>query len=314
VTVYHSEMVQTTQAPVIASRLAARVVEESLGPGHPVPSVRALAREMGCAPGTAARAHAALREAGVIAGPPRSPAVVADDGVTRALAFRGATGRVRLSGSDDPGLDLLVRAAGSIVERSVQGVGSVAGLTELARGTVDVAAVHLRDPRTGAANDPFVRRVLGGDSAHLVHLWRREQGIVVPGGNPLGIGAVDDLAGRTLAWRAPGTGSRLLLDRLLRTAGVRPAGGEEHGTHLGVAVAVASGAADAGLAVRASAEAVGAEFVPVGWEDFELAVAPEALELVMPVLEVLARTEVQDRLAGLGGYDLRRSGGVRVAA
>lgn len=308
-------MVQLAQRPgAVAARLVARVVDGSLAPGDQVPSVRALAREMGCAPGTAARAHAALREAGVIAGPARAPAVVADEGVARALVFRGGRGKVRLSGSDDPGLDLLVRAAGPRVERSAQGAGSVAGLTQLARGAVDVAAVHLRDHRTGAANDPFVRRVLGGEPAHLVHLWRREQGIVVAGGNPLDIGAVDDLAGRALAWRAPGTGSRLLLDQLLRTAGVEPAGGEEFGTHLGVAVAVVTGAADAGLAVRASAEAVGADFVPVGWEDFELAVAPESLELVLPLLDVLAATEVQDRLAALGGYDLRRSGEIRVAA
>jgi molybdate-binding protein len=203
---------------------------------------------------------------------------------------------------------------GPTIERSAQGAGSVAGLAQLARGSVDAAAVHLRDPRTGVANDPFVRRVLGGEPATVVHLWRRQQGIVVPAGNPLGIESVEDLAGLTLAWRSPGTGSRLLLDRLLRAAGVRPAGGAEFGSHLAVAVAVSTGAADAALAVQASADAIGADFVPVEWEDFELAVAPESLELLLPVLDVLASTGVQDRLTGLGGYDLARSGEVRVAA
>ena len=308
-------MTQMTQLPhAVAAKLAARIVAGALGPGDPVPSVRALAEEMRCATGTAARAHSILREAGLIAGPPRAAAVVTEDGLSRALAFRGAAGAVRLAGSDDPGLDLLVRAVGPTVERSTQGAGSVAGLAQLARGTVDASAVHLRDERTGAANDPFVRRVIGGEPAGLVHLWRRQQGIVVPAGNPLGIRSVDDLAGRTLAWRSPGTGSRLLLDRLLRTAGVEPAGGAEFGSHLGVAVAVSTGAADAGLAVRASSESIGADFVPVEWEDFELAVAPESLELMLPLLDVLASTGVQDRLAALGGYDLRRSGEVRVAA
>ncbi|MGH3307038.1 MAG: substrate-binding domain-containing protein, partial [Nocardioides sp.] len=88
----------------------------------------------------------------------------------------------------------------------------------------------------------------------------------------------------------------------------------EFGSNLAVAVAVSTGAADAGLAVRASAETIGAHFVPVEWEDFELAVAPESLELLLPLLDVLASTGVQDRVAALGGYDLRRSGEVRVAA
>lgn len=308
-------MAQTTQLPhAVAAKLAARVVAGSLAPGDPVPSVRSLAEELDCAPGTAARAHALLREAGIIEGRPRSAAVVTEDALARALAFRSATGAVRLAGSDDPGLDYLVRAVGPTIERSTSGTGSVAGLAQLARGSVDAAAVHLRDESTGAANDPFVRRVLGGEPATVVHLWRRQQGIVVPAGNPLGIAGVEDLAGRTLAWRSPGTGSRLLLDRLLRTSGVRPAGGAEFGSHLGVAVAVSTGAADAGLAVRASAEAIGADFLPVEWEDFELAVAPESLELLLPVLDVLASVAVQDRLAGLGGYDLGRSGEVRVAA
>lgn len=308
-------MTQIAQLPhAVAAKLAARVVAGSLAPGDPVPSVRVLADEMDCAPGTAARAHALLREAGVIEGRPRSTAFVTEDALARALAFRSATGAVRLAGSDDPGLDYLVRAVGPTIQRSRNGAGSVAGLAQLARGSVDAAAVHLRDERTGAANDPFVRRLLGGEPATVVHLWRRQQGIVVPAGNPLGIDGVEDLAGRTLAWRSPGTGSRLLFDRLLRTAGVRPGGGAEFGSHLGVAVAVSTGATDAGLAVRASAEAIGADFLPLEWEDFELAVAPESLELLLPVLDVLASTAVQERLAGLGGYDLGRSGEVRVAA
>ncbi|CAA9400011.1 substrate-binding domain-containing protein [uncultured Nocardioides sp.] len=308
-------MTQIAQLPhALAAKFAARVVAGSLVPGDPVPSVRALAEELRCSPGTAARAHALLREAGVIEGRPRSTAVVTEDALARALAFRSATGAVRLAGSDDPGLDYLVNAVGPTIQRSTQSAGSVAGLAQLARGSVDAAAVHLRDGRTGAANDPFVRRVLGGEPATVVHLWRRQQGIVVSGGNPLGIAGVEDLAGRTLAWRAPGTGSRLLLDRLLRTVGVLPAGGAEFGSHLGIAVAVSTGAADAGLAVQASAEAIGADFIPVEWEDFELAVAPESLELLLPVLDVLASSVVQDRLTRLGGYDLDRSGEVRVAA
>ena len=302
----------------IAADIAADVIAGRLSADDPVPSVRALARLTGCSPGTAARAHGVLRESGVITGHARSQATVASDGVARALtmsAWLAHDDTLRLSGSDDPALDVLVSAVGPAVERAGGGRGSVAGLGLLAQGTVDAAALHLRDASTGQANDSFVRRAFAGDPAVLVHLWSREQGIVVPRGNPLGIRDVADLEGTRLAWRGPGTGSRLLLGRLLREARVTPHPQTEPcDSHLGVAVAVVAGAADAGLAVRAAADAVDADFVPVEWEDFELAASQDAVATLAPMLAVLASTAVHDRLSRLAGYDLSRSGDVRVAA
>lgn len=306
-------MVQKIQE--MAAEIATDVIAGRLAPGDTVPSVRALAEQAGCSPGTAARTHALLREAGVITGLPRSQSVVTADGLARAMAMSVFAGPVRLSGSDDPALDLLVSTVGPTVERVAGGRGSVAGLGLLAQGTVDAAAVHLRDARSGRSNDTFARRVLGGEPAMLVHLWSREQGIVVPHGNPQSIRGVTDLAGTRLAWRLPGTGSRLLLNRLLHGAAITPhPDGEVCDSHLGVAVAVATGAVDAGLAVRAVAEAVDADFVPIEWEDFELAVGPDSLGTLAPVLDVLATTTVHDRVSGIAGYDLRRSGECRVAA
>lgn len=306
-------MVQKVQD--IAAGIAADVIAGGLAPGDPVLTVRDLAKTVGCSPGSAARAHMILRKAGIIAGPPRSQAAVTADGVARALAMSASVGTVRLSGSDDPALDLLLSAVGSTVERVAGGRGSVAGLGLLAQGMSDAAAVHLKDAHTGRSNDTFVRRVFGGEPAVLVHLWSREQGIVVPSGNPRGIRGVEQLGRARIAWRAPGTGSRLLLTRLLRDAGVTPRpDAEPCDSHFGVAVAVATGAADAGLAVRAVAEAVDADFVSVEWEDFELAVAPDSVTLLAPILDVLASTAIQDRLSRTSGYDLRRSGDFRVAA
>src|SRR5688500_10321017 len=246
-------MAQSIQkAHAVAELVATEVLAGRLAPGDPVPSVRALADRLGCSPGTAARAHGILRQAGVIAGSARSRAVVAEEGVAAALVMGAHARAVRLSGSDDPALDLLMSAAGAGGERVAGARGSVAGLGMLAQGTVAAAAVHLRDAVSGGGNDVFARRLLGGEPARLVHLWRREQGIVVPKGNPSGIRGIADLDGALLAWRPPGTGSRLLLNRLLREAGAVPAPeGEVCDSHFGVAVAVAAGAVDAGLAVRA---------------------------------------------------------------
>lgn len=309
-------MAQLAQkAEDVAKGVAQEVLAGRLLPGQPVPSVRALARQAECAPGTAARAQRILRESGVITGGARSRAVVAADGVSAALVLGAHEGVVRLSGSDDPALDLLLSSTGPGVERVAGAPGSVVGLGMLAQGKVDAAAVHLRDAATGGTNDVFTRRLLGGEPARLVHLWRRQQGIVVPRGNPAGIRGIADLGGARLAWRPSGTGSRLLLNRLLREAAVVPApDGELCDSHFGVAVAVAAGVVDAGLAVGAVAQAVDADFVPVEWEDFELAVSPRAVGLLGPVLDVLGSPSLRQRVTALGGYDLSRSGESRVAA
>ena len=311
----------------VAARVAREIAGGSLGEGEPLPGVRTLAREAGCSAGTAARAYAALRDAGLIAGEPRTRFSVAPGAAPRAASwdFTVATGHVaarqppagglRVAGSDDPALDVLLHAAASRATVAPGPRGSVPGLEQLARGTADAAAVHLLDVAGGSWNEGFARSALPGQPVVLVHLWRREQGLVVPRGNPKSIRAVPDLAGKRVAWRAPGAGSRLLLERLMLEDGVRPRPelGVQAGSHLAVATAVAAGAADAGLAVRAVAESLALDWLPVATEWFELAMAGGTREAAEPLLDVLASTALQERLARLPGYDLSMSGDQRSA-
>jgi molybdate-binding protein len=303
-------------AASLAARLAQEIAAGRWSEGEPLPGVRALARDAGCSPGTAARAYTALRDAGVLSGSPRSRFEVAAGGRARAAGWGGPAEALRLAGSDDPALDLLVRAAGRAVVVVPGPRGSVNGIVQLSRGTADASAVHLLDTSSGRWNDPLARGVLGGEPVHIVHLWRREQALVVPRGNPHGIRGVADLGGRRIAWRAPGTGSRLLLERLMREAGCEPHPelGEPAESHLGVAAAVASGAADAGLAVRAVAESTGLDWFPVSSEPFELAFDPSAGPAAEQLLAVLAGAGIQARLAAMPGYDVSMSGQLRVAA
>jgi molybdate-binding protein len=301
----------------VATRVAEDVVEGRLAPGDRLPAVRSLAREAGCAPGTAARAYAMLRRAGVVAGRDRARHVVAADGAVRARNWMTPPGdALRLAGSDDPALDMLLRASGDAVAVVGGPRGSLTGLVQLARGEADAAALHLRHAPTGRFNDPFVRAALPEQHTVLVHLWRREQGLVVAEGNPLGISGVADLAGRRVAWRRPGTASRLLLERLLLDAGIEPRPGSTDScdSHLAVAAAVATGTADAGLAVRAVAQLAGLDWIPVASEPFELALRPDARAAAGPLLDVLASSGLQARLAELPGYDLSESGRMRSAA
>jgi putative molybdopterin biosynthesis protein len=300
----------------LAARLAQEIAAGRRSEGEPLPGVRVLAREMGCAAGTVARAYAALRDSAVLSGSPRSRFVVASGGAARAARWGQDAAALRLAGSDDPALDLLVRAAGGSVSVVAGPRGSVNGIVQLSRGTADASTLHLFDVASGRWNDPLARGALGGEPVQLVHLWRREQVLVVAAGNPGDIRGVGDLKEKRIAWRAPGTGSRLLLERLMRAASCepRPELGEPVESHLAVAAAVSTGAADAGLAVRVVAESAGLDWVPVASEPFELALDPAARAGAGPLLDALAESSVQARLAAMPGYDLSLSGEVRTAA
>ena len=87
-------------------------------------------------------------------------------------------------------------------------------------------------------------------------------------GNPARVHAFRDLARKRLRFvnRQSGSGTRLLIDRLLADEGVDPAAlvgyCDEEFTHPAVAATVASGAADAGFGLRAAAAEYGLAFVP----------------------------------------------------
>jgi molybdate-binding protein len=305
----------------LVEELEQAVASGSLAPGAALPSIRALARERAVAPATVARAYAELARAGVIETSARRAARVTVNGPLRVRRRLRGGRPLLLAGSDDPLLDLLLAEAPDDVDR-LGDRGSSAGLAALWRGSVDAATLHLFD-RGGDYNAPYAARVLAGRAPRLVRLWRREQGLVVPRGNPAGVRTAADLvrggvpAGRGVvaALRRAGTGTRLLTERLIREDGADPAAlsGPELDSHLDVALAVASGLADAGVAVRSAAGALGLDFVPLAWEPFDLALPADALPRAEPLLAALAGSAVARRAEELGGYDLDGSGVVGAA-
>jgi molybdate-binding protein len=294
----------------LVQRLATEIADGRRAAGSALPSVRSLAVEADCAPGTVSRAYGELRSAGLIATRDRARARVAEDGALRARSWLRGSRTLRLAGSDDPALDVLLRAAGDSVELVAGPRGSVLGLEAVVRGRADAAAIHLLHEDSGRYNDPYVRRLLPEQPMLLVHLWRRELGLVVPRGNPLGIAGVGDLGGRRVAWRSRGSASRLQFERLLDDAGVVPSAdrGETVDSHLAVAAMVAAGAADAGLAVRAVARACDLDFLPITLEPFELAVRQDAMPAADALLLRLKEHDVAKKIGALTGYDLADAG------
>jgi len=224
-------------------------------------------------------------------------------------------------GSHDVALDLLAgRLAADEIDLVSAHVGSIAGLVALRERAAHLAGTHVLDPQTGTYNDAAVRRYGPREPVALVRLARREQGLLVAPGNPLGIRSLADVA-RTHARyvnRQPDAGTRILLDALLARAALAPdaiAGYERiEFSHLAVGQLVANGSADTGLAIRAAAHAFGLEFVSVAWEPYDLALPAAALEepRIARVIELLHEPALRAEIKALGGYDCAEAGEVRV--
>ena len=218
-------------------------------------------------------------------------------------------------GSHDLTLDLLAQflaARGEGWRLSSANVGSLGGLVALRRGEAHLGGSHLLDPESGKYNISYVRRYLPGESVVLVSLVGREQGWIVPPGNPKGMATWADAANPDvqIVNRQRGAGTRVLLDYELEQAGITA--GAVHGyareeyTHLAVAAAVASGTADAGPGIRAAARALDLGFVPLTHERYDLVIPRDHYEskLLQPLLALLHDEAFRGAVAALPGYDI----------
>ncbi len=224
-------------------------------------------------------------------------------------------------GSHDNSIDVIANELKLLDHRvhlSSSNVGSLGGLMAVRKGQAHLAGTHLLDTETGEYNFSYVERHLKGVPVRLVRLARRSQGLLVLPGNPKNIMGMPDLLRPDVVYinRQAGSGTRILLDyRLgqLGLSGEKIRGYEqEEFTHMAVAVNVLSGRADAGMAIYASARALGLDFVPVAEEFYDLAI-PETSwndHKIRMVLEIVASESFRKTLRELGGYDPEESGAV----
>ena len=222
-------------------------------------------------------------------------------------------------GSHDIVLDLAastLRSKDPLLTLASSNVGSLGGLAALRDGLCHLAGSHLLDPETGEYTLGYVEQMLHGHDVAVVRLVHREQGLIVPPGNPLGLTGIADLARDDLRYvnRQRGSGTRVLLDYELGRLGIDAAeiiGYErEEYTHLAVAASVASGRSDCGLGVLAAASAFGLGFVPVTREPYDLVLEAATLAdpLLRPFWDLLSSEEFQTSVRALGGYDTTEMG------
>ena len=144
----------------------------------------------------------------------------------------------------------------------------------------------------------------------------RVQGLMVPRGNPKRIHDLEDLLRNDVVFvnRQRGAGTRVLLDYKLkqRQISARQIGGydRQEYTHLAVAAAVASGAADCGLGILAAARALGLDFIPLFDERYDLVIPTRHYEspLLQPLLSLIRDPEFARSVEALGGYGTGQMG------
>ncbi len=240
--------------------------------------------------------------------------------VRRRVEFReGTEGLVErplvVAGSHDPLLDWALRESGSGLATFFD--GSLSGLTRLAEGGAVAAGMHVYEADREDWNRAHIRERIPGMPVILVEWAMRTQGLVLAPGNPQNITSIADLGGRRVIPRQSQAGSRVLLDYLMTKAGLDAAAMEmldpPARSEADVALAVADGKADAGLAVETVARQYRLDFLPLFRERYDLAVwRRDWFEPPLRSLISFARTAAfADRAADLGGYDISGLGTVR---
>jgi len=230
-----------------------------------------------------------------------------------------------MGGSQDELLDWSLRESGSGLGSMSE--GSARGLERLQRDEVTAVAVHFHslDAAGNLASDAnltALRDAPGLHDALLVAFARREQGLVLPPGNPKRLrGLADVLAlGARIAMRQQGTGAQMLLDVLLKRADAttRDLRRLETPALTGpdLAEMVRAGQADCGIATRASARSAGLDFVPLVWENFDLAMRQRSYfrPAMQGLIRFLSEKRLLQRAEELTGYDPSPAGQIRFAA
>ena len=239
---------------------------------------------------------------------------------TFAVAFDPEAHLLTLYASHD---DALVRlrefTANQALHLDIRFCGSVDAVRALNEGRCELAGFHtLSQPKQNSLSAQTYKPLLKPGQHKLIGFAQRTQGLLVKPGNPLNIHSLQDVMTKRLRYvnRGLGTGTRLLLDELLANQGLAAdqLRGYEHQelSHSAVANCIASGQADAGLAIESAALSSGLDFVPLASENYWLVCLKSALDSppVQALRKHLASPEWQTALQDMLGYQENQSGNV----
>ena len=196
-------------------------------------------------------------------------------------------------------------------EADLKYMGSVEALASLRRGDCDIAGFHVPLGDLGPVLWAPYAPLFKPRQQKIIRLVIRTQGLIVRKGNPLGIRTLRDLVRPDVRFvnRQAGSGTRILLDGLLRASRIVPEriAGYETGefTHGAVAAFVASGMADVGLGIEPAARQFELDFIPVARERYMLTCRNATLRqaAVVELCELLGSERYAQVMAPVAGYE-----------
>ena len=165
----------------------------------------------------------------------------------------------------------------------------------------------------GEYNILYLKKHFHDEELVLICVGERIQGIVSR--DNLGFEAITT---HRFINRQEGSGTRILLDHLLKQKKINPASiagyDEMVLTHPGVCLAVKNGEADLGLTLYNVAHAFSLPFVPVDVDRYELVTTKAMFEKdirIKIIFELIKSQRFKEILIHLGGYKIDQTGCVR---
>lgn len=197
--------------------------------------------------------------------------------------------------------------------------GSVECVEALSRGECMLAGFHVSEDRAqGTLSQKTFKKLLKPGKHKLINFVGRQQGLIMPRGNPKKIRGLQDLIrpGIRFVNRQPGSGTRLEIEQLLAKQNIPfdAINGFDftEPTHLAVAAAIVSGQADVGFGICAAAAEFNLDFIPLLREQYYFVCLKETLNEppIVRLRELLQHNDWPGLMGDLPGYDMTAAGGV----
>lgn len=230
--------------------------------------------------------------------------------------------RIHIVGSHDLSLDImrdLLKRGYPETDLLSTHTGSLSGILAVKKGVADLCTTHIFDDRENVYNIPVIEKYLSERNVILVHITKRQQGLVVQKGNPKRIAGIEDIGRKDIRFinRQFGSGTRILIDLLLKEKGIKKElihGYErEESSHTAVGITVRESVADAGVAIYAVAKLFSLDFIPLAEEEYDLIVTGVfAGDQRFSKLMAIIRSDMfKKRLEEIGGYNTEDTGKVK---
>ncbi|HLV76802.1 MAG TPA: substrate-binding domain-containing protein [Marinobacter sp.] len=184
-------------------------------------------------------------------------------------------------------------------------------LSALNRGECDLASFHVpTDPLLGRQILDHYQHLLADNQHQVIRFVTRREGLMLRKGSHDHIHTLHDLKNSQLSFisRDRHSGTRILFNLLLQQQGLAEDSinrtSQKEYTHTAIAAFVASGMADVGFGVQASADQFGLRFIELAREHYLLLFRKDRLApaTLLPLLNLLRSPRFIDRILEVPGY------------